>query len=309
MPPKDLMKGKIWMGCGNVGYRGCRIWECIGELPSEGSSGRLVAFNVVESPDSRPGNWNFWLVMKMQKLESELWNHAIVGASHAAYTDRFHEAGLCATEPKTIQKDVQISGALTDEDVRNGSITKVKKRGNVREPSKDRSGRDDNKRTRTGNAFATTVNPVGRENTETIYISNTKIRRAMFHTQPLIAKSNPSSSLDTAQEGKCGANDITIRVSRDTIYGKTNQKISKHSVLWKSYQSNEFIAKGASMNTAMLPSWSRKHNSGLGSQTEGVSIAKVISNSFQRDHQHKVQLPSSRYLYIKRRPQIFKGQH
>ncbi|GKB14304.1 putative reverse transcriptase domain-containing protein, partial [Tanacetum coccineum] len=32
------------------------------------------------------------------------------------------------------------------------------------EPSKDRSGKGDNKRTRTGNAFATTVNPVGREN-------------------------------------------------------------------------------------------------------------------------------------------------
>ncbi|GKF59352.1 hypothetical protein Tco_0176138, partial [Tanacetum coccineum] len=30
---------------------------------------------------------------------------------------------------------------------------------------KDKNGRDDNKRTRTGNAFATTVNPVGRENT------------------------------------------------------------------------------------------------------------------------------------------------
>ncbi|GKD91744.1 putative reverse transcriptase domain-containing protein, partial [Tanacetum coccineum] len=28
---------------------------------------------------------------KMQKLESELWNHAMVGAGHAAYTDRFHE--------------------------------------------------------------------------------------------------------------------------------------------------------------------------------------------------------------------------
>ncbi|GKB57359.1 putative reverse transcriptase domain-containing protein [Tanacetum coccineum] len=28
-----------------------------------------------------------------------------------------------------------------------------------------KNGRDDNKRTRTGNAFATTVNPVGRENT------------------------------------------------------------------------------------------------------------------------------------------------
>ncbi|GJZ95934.1 putative reverse transcriptase domain-containing protein [Tanacetum coccineum] len=32
------------------------------------------------------------------------------------------------------------------------------------ETSKDKNGRDDNKRTRTGNVFATTVNPVGREN-------------------------------------------------------------------------------------------------------------------------------------------------
>ncbi|GJU15336.1 putative reverse transcriptase domain-containing protein [Tanacetum coccineum] len=106
---------------------------------------------------------------EMQKLESELWNHAMVGAGHAAYTDRFHELArlvphlirgmVAATEPKTIQKAVQISGALTDEAVRNGSIKKVEKRGNVGEPSKDKNGRDDNKRTRTGNAFATTVNP------------------------------------------------------------------------------------------------------------------------------------------------------
>ncbi|GKA06671.1 putative reverse transcriptase domain-containing protein [Tanacetum coccineum] len=74
---------------------------------------------------------------------------------------------VAATEPKTMQKAVQISGALTDEAVRNGSIKKVEKRGNVGEPSKDRSGRDDNKRTRTVNAFATTVNPVGRENMDT----------------------------------------------------------------------------------------------------------------------------------------------
>ncbi|GJX71417.1 putative reverse transcriptase domain-containing protein [Tanacetum coccineum] len=38
-----------------------------------------------------------------------------------------------------MQKAVHISGALTDEAVRNGSIKKVKKRGNVGEPSKDRS--------------------------------------------------------------------------------------------------------------------------------------------------------------------------
>ncbi|GJV93352.1 hypothetical protein Tco_1541165 [Tanacetum coccineum] len=92
----------------------------------------------------------------MQKLESELWNHAMVGAGHAAYTDRYVyglalqiREMVAATEPKTIQKAVQISGALTDEAVRNGSIKKVEKRGNVGEPSRDRSRRDDNKRTRT----------------------------------------------------------------------------------------------------------------------------------------------------------------
>nr|GEY80165.1 hypothetical protein [Tanacetum cinerariifolium] len=47
----------------------------------------------------------------------------------------------------------------------NGSIKKVEKRGNVGKPSKDKSGRDDNKRTRTENVFTTTVDPIGRENT------------------------------------------------------------------------------------------------------------------------------------------------
>ncbi|GKG36407.1 reverse transcriptase domain-containing protein, partial [Tanacetum coccineum] len=83
---------------------------------------------------------------EMQKLETELWNYAMVEASHVAYIDRFHELtrlvphlvtpesrkikrymyGLApqirrmvaATEPKTIQKAMQISGALSDEAVR-----------------------------------------------------------------------------------------------------------------------------------------------------------------------------------------------
>ncbi|GJW76541.1 putative reverse transcriptase domain-containing protein [Tanacetum coccineum] len=127
----------------------------------------------------------FYPSHEMQKLETELWNHAMVRASHVAYTDRFHELvrlvpylvtpksrkikryvyGLApqirgmvvATEPKTIQKAVQISGALTDEAVRNGSIKKIEKRVNMGEPSKDKNGRDDNKRTKTRNAFATTT--------------------------------------------------------------------------------------------------------------------------------------------------------
>ncbi|GJY10671.1 putative reverse transcriptase domain-containing protein [Tanacetum coccineum] len=122
---------------------------------------------------------------EMQKLEFELWNHAMVRVGHATYTDRFHELarlvphlvtpqsrkieryvyGLApqihemVIEPKTIPKAVQISSALTDEAVRNGSIKKVEKRGDVGESRKDKSGRDDNKRTRTVNAFATIINP------------------------------------------------------------------------------------------------------------------------------------------------------
>nr|GEY41344.1 reverse transcriptase domain-containing protein [Tanacetum cinerariifolium] len=109
---------------------------------------------------------------EMKKLETELWNHAMVGAGHASYTNRFHELArlvpylvtlesrkikryvyglvpqICgiaaATEPNTMHKAVQIFGALIEKSVRNGSIKK---------------------RTRTGNAFATTTNPVGRANT------------------------------------------------------------------------------------------------------------------------------------------------
>nr|GEV58329.1 retrotransposon protein, putative, unclassified [Tanacetum cinerariifolium] len=68
---------------------------------------------------------------------------------------------VAATEPKTIQKAVQIANTLTDEALKNGTIKKnPEKRGNVGEPSKDRNGREDNKRTRIGNVFATTTNPV-----------------------------------------------------------------------------------------------------------------------------------------------------
>ncbi|GJS46507.1 putative reverse transcriptase domain-containing protein [Tanacetum coccineum] len=92
-----------------------------------------------------------------------------------------------ATEPKTIRKTVQISGALTGEAVRNGSIKKVKKKGNMGEPSKDKNGRDDNKRTKTGNVFASTVNPVKRENMSTW----PKRRRVSRNVNPVDAR-NPT---------------------------------------------------------------------------------------------------------------------
>nr|GEZ73855.1 putative reverse transcriptase domain-containing protein [Tanacetum cinerariifolium] len=67
---------------------------------------------------------------------------------------------VAATEPKIIQKAVQLASTLTDEALRNGSIKmNHEKIGNGGESSKNRNGRDDNKRTRTENAFATTANP------------------------------------------------------------------------------------------------------------------------------------------------------
>ncbi|GJW83206.1 putative reverse transcriptase domain-containing protein [Tanacetum coccineum] len=95
---------------------------------------------------------------EMQKLETELWNHAMVRAGHVAYIDRFHELARLVPHFVTLEsRKIE----------RNGSIKKVDKRGNVEEPSKDKNGRDDNKRTRTGNALASTANPIGRENTGT----------------------------------------------------------------------------------------------------------------------------------------------
>ncbi|GKA70090.1 putative reverse transcriptase domain-containing protein [Tanacetum coccineum] len=155
----------------------------------------------------------FCLSSEMQKLETKLWNHAMVGAGHVAYTIRFQELArlvphlvtpesrkikryvyglalqicgmVAATEPKTIQKAVQISGALTNEAARNGSIKKVEKRGNVGEPRKDKNGRDDNKRTRTGNDFATTANPIGRENMDAC--PNVPPETLTMHPEGLVA--------------------------------------------------------------------------------------------------------------------------
>nr|GEU66331.1 hypothetical protein [Tanacetum cinerariifolium] len=178
-PAAESLEGGtgVWVGRGGRGRR-----------PKDSNDEHVNDLN------GQGNDQEFYPSHEMQKLETELWNHAMVGVGHVAYTDRFHELGrlvphlvtpesrkieryvyslalqirgmVAATEPKTMQMDVQISGSLTDEAVRTGSIKKVEERGNVGEPRKNKNGRDGNKRTRTGNDFAT-VNPIGRENTGT----------------------------------------------------------------------------------------------------------------------------------------------
>ncbi|GKC64084.1 putative reverse transcriptase domain-containing protein, partial [Tanacetum coccineum] len=90
---------------------------------------------------------------------------------------------VAATEPSTIQMAMHIAGTLTDEALRNGSIKKnLEKQKNRGEPCKDRNGKEDNKRTRTGNTFDTTANPVRRENMGVV----PKCTTCNFHHPPEI---------------------------------------------------------------------------------------------------------------------------
>ncbi|GJW25596.1 reverse transcriptase domain-containing protein [Tanacetum coccineum] len=153
----------------NNDHRGCTYKEFLAcnlkELSRGGKRGREAVVGMSWEDFKTLTSEEFCQSNEMQKLETELWNHAMVRASHAAYTDRFHQLArlvphlvtpeVAATEPKTIQKAVQISSTLADEALRNASIKKnPEKRGNGGEPSKDRNVRDDNKRSRTRNAFA-----------------------------------------------------------------------------------------------------------------------------------------------------------
>ncbi|GJT92007.1 putative reverse transcriptase domain-containing protein [Tanacetum coccineum] len=125
---------------------------------------------------------------KMEKLENEFWNHNMVGANHAAYTDRFHElaklvphlvtpesshinryiAGLApkirgmlrATQPTTIQNAILRAGILTDEAVSCGTLTKGNdKRKVVEESGKSGGSWKDNKKAKVGTGFVATAPP------------------------------------------------------------------------------------------------------------------------------------------------------
>ncbi|GKC69107.1 putative reverse transcriptase domain-containing protein [Tanacetum coccineum] len=127
----------------NNDRRGCTYKEFLACNPKEydGKGGAIV--------------YTCWI----EKMES-VQDMSGCRAGQAAYTDRFHELArlvphLVTPENKRIK--------------RNGSLKKnPEKRGNSKESSRDRNVRDENKRTRTGNAFATTTNLVRREYNGTI---------------------------------------------------------------------------------------------------------------------------------------------
>ncbi|GJY73626.1 reverse transcriptase domain-containing protein [Tanacetum coccineum] len=96
----------------------------------------------------------FCLSNEIEKLEGEFWNHSMVGADHARYTDRFHE--LAKLVPYLVTPEAKR--------VTSGTLAKAgEKRKEKDEASKSKSVGKDEKKAKGGRGFVAIV-PPRREN-------------------------------------------------------------------------------------------------------------------------------------------------
>ncbi|GJT36647.1 putative reverse transcriptase domain-containing protein [Tanacetum coccineum] len=167
----------------NGGNNGCSYKTFLACNPrdNDGKGGAVTLTRWIEKMESARGreaaigmSWvdfktllmeEFYQSNEIEKLESEFWNHTMVGANHAGHTDRFHELAklvthlvtpeskrigryinglppqirgmLQATQPTTIQRAILKAVILTDEAIRCGTLTRSsEKRKEVEEISK-----------------------------------------------------------------------------------------------------------------------------------------------------------------------------
>ncbi|GJT93712.1 putative reverse transcriptase domain-containing protein [Tanacetum coccineum] len=171
---------------GNGGNNGCSYkgFQACGPKEYDGKGGAIALTRWIEKMENVLNNSGYSENQKvkyaassfinkaltcneMERLENEFWNHKMVGANHAAYTDRFHElaklvphletpesarikryvAGLAheirgmlkATQPTTIQDVILRAGILTDEAISCSTLSKSnEKRKAVEETGKSR---------------------------------------------------------------------------------------------------------------------------------------------------------------------------
>nr|GEU46057.1 reverse transcriptase domain-containing protein [Tanacetum cinerariifolium] len=116
------------------------------------------------------------------------------------------------------QKVKYIAGLFVDKAVRNGSLKKNhEKRGNDEEINRDRNARDENKRTTTRNAFATTINSVKKEYNGTIPKCDCRVAPGMVN--PVNAR-NSTAAPEACYE--CGGTD------RQHVLGRRNNGNQAH---------------------------------------------------------------------------------
>nr|GEX76886.1 RNA-directed DNA polymerase, eukaryota [Tanacetum cinerariifolium] len=125
---------------------------------------------------------------EVEKLESEFWNHKMVGSDIDGYTIRFHElarlvpymvtpksqcvnryirglapeikAHVTSSQPATIQGAVSVANRLTTDDIKDGIFKKKENAGNKKRSNNQNRNRgrgERNKRQRTGSNFALTT--------------------------------------------------------------------------------------------------------------------------------------------------------
>nr|GEU97411.1 reverse transcriptase domain-containing protein [Tanacetum cinerariifolium] len=142
-------------GCSYKEFMECKPREFYGKVGVVQTRGREAVVGMTWEDFKALMKKEYCPSKEMQKLQTEFWSHAMVGAEMVA-----------ATEPPTIQNAILKAEVLTDEAVRNGSLKKSgEKIGNGEEPSKERNVKGNNKRARTEKVFATITNPVRKEYT------------------------------------------------------------------------------------------------------------------------------------------------
>nr|GEU86848.1 uncharacterized mitochondrial protein AtMg00810-like [Tanacetum cinerariifolium] len=121
-----------------------------------------------ETIDELDSQGNDQVLRKIKVLVESLTSPQSLLNNYITYFPPSYPKMVVETKPATIKKSMKKAGTLKNKAIRNGSLKKnTEKRGNCGEPSRDRNVKNDNKRSRTGNAFATSANPVRREYTST----------------------------------------------------------------------------------------------------------------------------------------------
>ncbi|GJV36570.1 putative reverse transcriptase domain-containing protein [Tanacetum coccineum] len=94
-------------------------------------------------------------------IETEFWNHKMVGANHAGYTDWFHKLAKLVPHLVTPESSrIKRAGILTNEAVNYGTLTKGNEiRKGVDESSKSGGSWKENKKAKVGIGFVATASP------------------------------------------------------------------------------------------------------------------------------------------------------
>jgi hypothetical protein len=120
------------------------------------SRGRVAALGTPWDQFKEMMKSRFCPLNEMQKIEQEFWHHVMVGAGHAEYTSKYQELArlvphlvtsesklieryiyglipqirntMTGIPPLTIEEAIQRSGAMTDDLVRAGTLTRAEKR-------------------------------------------------------------------------------------------------------------------------------------------------------------------------------------